>query len=359
MTLAHCEPIQNKTEYFLVVSGQPDDVSGGNIYNSQLISSLGKQGIKLRIKSFEFEESLTLWMSEINTEVVLIVDSIFALQFCEVLKKQQRRFQFVYLCHLPIGMRVLGEEQKNDSDEIYLLENASFTITTSEFTKKWLLKYPVKADIFVLLPKINFANRKLANIDPPIIRWVDNTSLRILCVANFLPAKGQLELLYLLNEFKQENWQLMFVSGSKFIDKRYFAQIEQKLETMPTEKKVHIYFDMQGSALQEIYQSADVFVSLTKFETYGMALAEARACALPVVVNDVGGVRESTSETSTIYLNNERKDFISCLCNFFARQEYVLMMKANAKRYLINNERVKQEHNMAEIILSEKLKCLV
>lgn len=359
MTFAQNEPIQDEPEYFLVISGQPDDISGGNLYNSQLICSLDKQGIKVRIKSFEYEESLTLWISEINSQAVLIVDSIIALQFCAVIKRQQRRFQFVYLCHLPIGMQILDNEKKNSSDEIYLLENASFIITTSEYTKKLLSNYPVKADIFVLLPKIDFANYKLANIGHSITQRANNIPLRILCVANFLPAKGQLELLCLLNEFKQENWQLTFVSGSKFIDKQYLAQIEQRLAAMQKEKKVHVYFDMQGSALQKIYQSADIFVSLTKFETYGMALAEARAFALPVVVNDVGGVRESTFEASTIYLNDQRKDFISCLRNFFDRQEYMLIMKANAKQYLMNADTLKQENNMTEITLSEKLKCLV
>jgi glycosyltransferase involved in cell wall biosynthesis len=64
--------------------------------------------------------------------------------------------------------------------------------------------------------------------------------------------------------------------------------------------------------LAQVYHSSDVFVSPSKMETFGMALAEAQACGTPVVAFDVGGVRDAVSDECAEYLVPEG-DFESLL----------------------------------------------
>jgi len=54
--------------------------------------------------------------------------------------------------------------------------------------------------------------------------------------------------------------------------------------------------------LAQVYSSSDVFVSPSKMETFGMALAEAQACGTPVVAFDVGGVSDAVSDECAEYL---------------------------------------------------------
>ena len=64
--------------------------------------------------------------------------------------------------------------------------------------------------------------------------------------------------------------------------------------------------------LAQVYCSSDVFVSPSKMETFGMALAEAQACGTPVVAFDVGGVSDAVSDECAEYLVPEG-DFESLL----------------------------------------------
>jgi glycosyltransferase involved in cell wall biosynthesis len=51
-----------------------------------------------------------------------------------------------------------------------------------------------------------------------------------------------------------------------------------------------------GADLDDAYAAADLLVLPSLGETYGMVVAEALARGLPVVVSDVGGVREAVGD---------------------------------------------------------------
>lgn len=52
--------------------------------------------------------------------------------------------------------------------------------------------------------------------------------------------------------------------------------------------------------LTSLYHAADVFLSTSRYEGFGLAIAEAMACGLPVVCTDVGGVRDAVGDAGIL-----------------------------------------------------------
>lgn len=62
----------------------------------------------------------------------------------------------------------------------------------------------------------------------------------------------------------------------------------------------HVQFVGTTDAVELEYQSADAFVLTSRYEGYGLVVAEAMACELPVVVTDCGGPREIVGDAGVL-----------------------------------------------------------
>ena len=65
-----------------------------------------------------------------------------------------------------------------------------------------------------------------------------------------------------------------------------------------------IYFTgrIPNEELNQVYNSADIFVFPSTTDTFGMAVLEAQGCGLPAIVSDVGGPKEIISEGETGFI---------------------------------------------------------
>ncbi len=97
------------------------------------------------------------------------------------------------------------------------------------------------------------------------------------------PAKDQLNLLL---AFKQmESGRLMIVGEGELRE-----ELERQIETMDLSDRVVMagaHFDVEN-----FYNAADCFVLSSAWEGFGMVLAEAMACGVPVISTDAGGCAE-------------------------------------------------------------------
>lgn len=69
----------------------------------------------------------------------------------------------------------------------------------------------------------------------------------------------------------------------------YLEELERCQRELP---RMKIFGRVDQADLPEIYSSSDFFVFPSTTDTYGMVVAEALACGLPVLVSDVGGPQE-------------------------------------------------------------------
>jgi glycosyltransferase involved in cell wall biosynthesis len=156
-------------------------------------------------------------------------------------------------------------------------------VVTSEATARALGKYGVSRDrIRVVEP----------GTDPaPLATGSRDGWFHLLCVAALVPRKGHEILLQALSSISARNWRLTCV-GSTGRDRTTAERLRVQAQSSGFMTHVRLAGELEGAALAAQYDSADAFVLATRYEGYGMAVAEALACGLPVVATSTGAIPE-------------------------------------------------------------------
>ena len=114
----------------------------------------------------------------------------------------------------------------------------------------------------------------------PDLRRGRATSL--LCVANWLPRKGILELLEAVARLPS-NAATLWLAGATDVDRRYASRIRSRLASDDLADRVIVRGPLPVEEVGALYAAADVFVLASFVDPYGTAWAEAMAFGLPVV----------------------------------------------------------------------------
>jgi glycosyltransferase involved in cell wall biosynthesis len=122
---------------------------------------------------------------------------------------------------------------------------------------------------------------------------------------------------------------------------------EDKIKTHPHKEALHeiincpnvIWFNrISDNELKMLYQSSDVLLLPLIAATANNALLEGMACGLPVITNDVGGIRDYTDMSFTDYIAKEDADgFIRAIKSFLLNPEKIKKMADNARNYATIN----------------------
>jgi glycosyltransferase involved in cell wall biosynthesis len=119
--------------------------------------------------------------------------------------------------------------------------------------------------------------------DPaPLARGSGGEGCRMLCVATVTPRKGHLLLVEALAGLRHLDWRLLCV-GSLARDPAAAAALQARIVSLDLGERVRLLGELDEAALAACWGGADLFVSASLFEGYGMALAEALAHGLPIV----------------------------------------------------------------------------
>jgi glycosyltransferase involved in cell wall biosynthesis len=103
-----------------------------------------------------------------------------------------------------------------------------------------------------------------------------------LSVANWLPAKGILELLEAFARLRADAGTL-HLAGDESAEARYGARVRSRLAERDLIGRVVVHGPLAPKDVAALYAGADVFVLPAYRETYGMVWGEAMAFGLPVI----------------------------------------------------------------------------
>ncbi len=99
--------------------------------------------------------------------------------------------------------------------------------------------------------------------------------------------------------------EFLLVGSGSTTKQEYYRQLASELGVSD---RVHFLGTLPNEQLPELYGAADVFVHPSKTEALGIVLIESLACQTPVVVADVGGVRDVVVDGFNGLLFSDPKD---------------------------------------------------
>jgi len=104
----------------------------------------------------------------------------------------------------------------------------------------------------------------------------------VLCVANWLPSKGIVELLDAFASLPEDAATLWLV-GSHDADRAYAVRVHRRISSFDLSRRVVVCGTMPIEEVGRLYRSADIFALCSSVDAYGTAWAEAIAAGLPVI----------------------------------------------------------------------------
>jgi glycosyltransferase involved in cell wall biosynthesis len=124
-------------------------------------------------------------------------------------------------------------------------------------------------------------------------------TLHVVSVGNLLPYKGTLALVDVLVAFAaavgDAPWSASVV-GDETVDEPHARAVRARLAASTVASRVTLLGRCSQARVASIYASADVFVTASRYESYGIAAAEALSAGLPVVAWARGGLTQLLAE---------------------------------------------------------------
>lgn len=274
-----------------VVPGRLDTRTGGYEYDRRIIAGLRARGWTVDVRGLQDSfprptqaalDEAARTLAAIPDGAIVVIDGLAFGAMPAELEREASRLRLVALVHMPLASEVgLGREEvtRLEASERRALAAASLVIATGNRTVDDLHGYGVTRNrIVVVEPGTDRA---------PLARGSGGPSIALLSVAALTPGKGHENLFAALFMLPGRNWHLT-CAGSLERDPQTVERLRAQLLADRLEDRVSLVGELDAHALSACYDRADVFVSASLSETYGMAVAEALARGLPVVCTDTG-----------------------------------------------------------------------
>jgi glycosyltransferase involved in cell wall biosynthesis len=270
--------------------------SGGNVYDRRICSGLAATGWSVDVRAVPgswprpdgaASEILSAVIAGIPDGALVLLDGLVASAVPEVLVPEARRLRLVVLVHMPLGNAAPGDDAAARTRECAVLSAAAAVITTSRWTRQWLLdRYALRpSQVHVAMPGVDAAELAPGSA----------AGAELLCVAAVTPTKGHDVLLAALNMVSDPPWRCVCV-GTLDRDPSFVEQLRSQAREGGVSDRVVFTGPRTGADLDLAYAAADLLVLASRAETYGMVVTEALARGIPVVATGVGGLPEALGQ---------------------------------------------------------------
>ena len=105
-------------------------------------------------------------------------------------------------------------------------------------------------------------------------------------------------VLRMLPQLIEINPKLILYIVGNVLDHAYVNELKQLVQHLGVENYVKWNHDPNNDAIEQYYQVADIFLTLSDYcgETFGLTVIEAMACSLPVVISNFAGYKDHLTD---------------------------------------------------------------
>jgi glycosyltransferase involved in cell wall biosynthesis len=259
----------------LVLPADHDAVSGGNLYNARLLAALRRADADAGMLSSASGGSVP--------DTDLFIDSVLRARVPEFVAAGARVFVVVHLFpSFVAGADAAGARER----ERALLRGVAGFVVTCRRTHELLAPLAEGRPVLVVPPGLV--------VEPPPVIPSRAPGCRALIAASLIACKGVLPFLERLDAAVRDGdaFTLDVVGRHDFEPGYARACVELVAASPRLRARVRLHGPVPAAAMPGRYLASTVFLSPATFETYGMAMREARAFGLRLLALDAGAARE-------------------------------------------------------------------
>ena len=208
----------------------------------------------------------------------------------------------IALVHHPLFLETgLSHARKVElrETETIALDRADHIIVTSRATKR------------ILTEHMNLATHRMTVAEPgtdPAGRATGTgVPLHILAVGAVMPRKGYDVLVEALSKITDLDWR-MTIAGALDRHPAAVETLRALIDQHKLSERINLAGKVVPATLDRFYESADLFVSASLFEGYGMVLAEAMARGLPIVTATGGAAGDTAGQAVALHVEAGNAD---------------------------------------------------
>ena len=311
--------------------------TGGFIYNERLVGELTKLGWDVArldlptgfpTPSADAKRRTAECFAALPEGALVLSDQLCLSVLPDLVRSQRRRMKLVIIVHHPLALE--GYDLEAPGGLMHLeagsLRNAALVIATSATTSRTLIsEYAIDAGRIVVAPP---------GTDPqtPAVGNPGQTA-KVLSVGAVVPRKGHDLLVRALADISDLAWQAVIV-GNLTRAPRHVSMLRQLISSLSLGSRLELAGELTTCEVESEWSSADVFVSASRHEGFGMAVSEAMARGLPVVTTHAGAVGDRLSaETCCVVPSGDAEALARALRRVLADTSFRARLRDAARSY--------------------------
>lgn len=280
---------------FIVPAGIDDveRVSGGNVYDRHLRDGLRRRGWDVRMSETTDAAEVASALATLDRGGIALVDGLVAAWAPDAVEAAAQRARVVIVAHM-VSAAFPGASHEAIEGERRVLRHAQQVIATSTWAAAELvgrgLVEPER--VAVVAPG---SRDSLDAVEPA-------EDGELLCVGVVAHHKGQDLLLDALGRLGDHDWTCT-VAGSHASAPAFASRIAAAAGRFGG--RVRMTGVLDEAAVDATYGRAGVLVAPSRAESFGIAIADARRCGLPVIAAAVGGIPDSVAGGGAILVPSD------------------------------------------------------
>lgn len=290
-----------------VVFAVPGDLTiptGGYAYDRRMIEELRALGWQAEaidlgegfpFPSADARRAARSRLAALPADAPIVVDGLALGALPDLATQLGATHRLIALVHHPLALETGLARDAADAlreSEARALAHVRCAVTTSAFTARLIISdYGVPAErVRIVRP---------GNDRRPRARTAGETPLSLLSVGAVVRRKAYDVQAAALGRLLDLRWRLT-IAGDLRRDSDAAARLVADVARYELAERVTIAGAVPASRLLALYASADIFVLASRFEGYGMAIAEAIAHGVPVVATAAGAIPETAPASAAL-----------------------------------------------------------